>query len=117
MEAIPGAAARFGAAEFAREERCRHARASQAGRIGWGCQHTRLLRPLVDVRAFAVCRLLWVVSVRSGSAAGARDSVRTIFTVLQVGVAVLGRATALQPARGLLCYRLRLAYEHAWETS
>jgi hypothetical protein len=42
---------------------------------------------------------------------------RTIVAVLHVAVVVLWRATALEPARGLLGHGLRRAYEHTWDAS
>tara|TARA_R110002003_G_scaffold128_2_gene12039 strand:+ start:15790 stop:16236 length:447 start_codon:yes stop_codon:yes gene_type:complete len=40
--------------------------------------------------------------------------VRTVVGLMQVAIAVLGRATALEPSRVLLCHGLRRASEHVW---
>jgi hypothetical protein len=63
VEASLGAAALSAAAVFAREARCRRARAWEVARSGWGCPRTRPLLAWAGGRVCAACRLLRRASV------------------------------------------------------
>lgn len=63
--------------------------------------------------------LVSMASMLWGGAGGCQETRaglgRTIIALLEVAIAVVGRATALQASGGLLCHGLRRTYEDTWQ--